>query len=212
MKSILVLIGFAAMQSVAAQDRSYSTPGNLRYSEKQMPSSTVDEDWAKIKQPVMVSFASDNIRYDKTQVPEKTIQSQWNATGWKGEKVHTQILIWCRQPLQQITCAVGKLANSKGQAISPANITTGFVRYVITDEFAGGCGYRKPADFDSSLVADAIDITPVISVEPNTVQPIWLSIQIPRDAAPGLYTGSITVAAGKSYTLQYSINVVDRSG
>jgi len=211
MKRILVLIGFAAIQSVSAQDMSFSTPGHLQYAEKTMPSSTVDEGWAKMKQPVMVSFASDNIRYEKTKVPGTTIQAQWHTSGWKGEKVHTQILVWAEQPLKQITYTVSKPANSKGQIIPLSHITAGFVRYVITDEFAGGCGYRKPADFDSSLVADAIDIAPGIAVEANTVQPLWLSIQIPHDAAAGIYKGNILVKADKAYTLEYRVNVLDRT-
>ncbi|HEX5025677.1 MAG TPA: glycoside hydrolase domain-containing protein [Agriterribacter sp.] len=211
MKRILILLGIGAMQCINAQDMSYSIPGHLHYAEKTMPSPAVDEAWTKMKQPVMVSFANDNIRYDKTKAPETTIQSQWHTTGWKGEKVHTQILVWSKQSINHVTWAIGKLANAKGQIIPQANITAGFVRYVITDEFAGGCGYRKPGDFDSSLVADAIDITPAISVEPNTVQPLWLSIQIPLNAAAGIYNGNILVKTDKTYTLQYSVRVIDRT-
>ena len=40
----------------------------------------------------------------------------------------------------------------------PSNIADiNFIKYVITDEFAGGCGHRKPEDFVSSLAADALE-------------------------------------------------------
>ncbi|MCC7526126.1 MAG: DUF4091 domain-containing protein, partial [Chitinophagaceae bacterium] len=61
-----------------------------------------------------------------------------------------------------------------------------------------------------SLVADAIDITPSIPVPEQTVQPVWLSVHVPQQAATGLYKGTITIQADKKYTLDYTVNVINR--
>jgi hypothetical protein len=194
-----------------AQDKSYSTEGNDYFVEAAMPVTAPMAEWKTLQQPVMVSFAGSNTRYAKEKVPFKIVQQSWSVTAWKGEKVHTQLLVWTNQPVTELTYTLSPLVNAKGQTIPPPNIKAGFVRYVITDEFAGGCGYRKPADFDSSLAADAIDIISAIPVKANTVQPIWLSVTIPQEAAAGHYKGSISVKAGKTYTLHYTVKVIDRT-
>ncbi len=212
MKKIMLLIpGVMLYAKLFAQDMSYSAEGNNYFAETAMPVTAPGEEWKTLQQPVMVSFASSNTRYAKEKVPFKTVQDSWSTTAWKGEKVHTQLLVWTNQPVEQLTYTVSELVNAKGQPISSADIKAGFVRYVITDEFAAGCGYRKPADFDSSLAEDAIDIISHIPVKANTVQPIWLSIKVPQGAAAGNYKGSISVKADKTYTLHYTVKVIDRT-
>lgn len=192
------------------QDKSYSSNGNSYFTEAVIPLSPPDEGWKTLRQAVTVSFANSNMRYAKEKIPFTTVQQNWSATAWKGEKVHTQLLVWSTKPVEQVSFSLSTLESSKGLVIPAENIKAGFIRYVITDEFAGGCGYRKPGDFDSSLVADAIDIISSIPVKANTVQPIWLSIQVPQEAAAGNYKGSISIKADKSYTLYYTVKVIDR--
>ena len=68
----------------------------------------------------------------------------------------------------------------------------------MTDEFGKGCDTRKTKDYDSSLVEDPIDIIDRIPVQANTVQPIWLTVQVPGDVPAGKYSGTITINAKKS--------------
>ena len=77
------------------------------------------------------------------------------------------------------------------------------MHYVITDEFGGGCGYRKPEDFKSSLVADPIHWASSAAVKRNELQPIWLSISIPANAAAGQYKGTVSINTGRKYQLAY---------
>ncbi|MCO5236592.1 MAG: DUF4091 domain-containing protein [Chitinophagaceae bacterium] len=194
-----------------AQDQSYSAEGHRYFTEAVLqPAPPSDAGWQTLRQPVNVSFAGSNTRFVKEKAPGISTQKTWQTTAWKGEKVHTQVLVWTTTPIETLTIETGKLENAKQQTIPPANIKAGFIRYLITDEFAEGCGYRKPADFDSSLVADIIDIVPAIAVAANTVQPIWLSIHIPQEAPAGNYRGSLTIKADKAYTLYYTVKVTDR--
>lgn len=114
-------------------------------------------EWNQLNNDSYISFASSNIRFAQTPVPQLKQQNQWNAVAWRGEKVHTQILVWSNQNIAKLSVAISGLTNKKDNKITAKNITAGFLSYVITDEFAGGCGNRKPQDFDSSLVADVID-------------------------------------------------------
>lgn len=210
MKRLILIVPAVLLYAMLhAQDKSYSTNNNTYFTERTF-NTVPDENWESLRHPVRVSFANSNTRYDKTKVPLKKTQRSWHVTAWKGEKVHTQLLVWTNRPVEQLTYTLGSLENAAGQTIPASHVKAGFVRYVITDEFARGCGYRKPADFDSSLVADAIDITPSLPVKANTVQPVWLSIQVPENAATGNYKGSITVNADKPYTLHFTVKVINR--
>ena len=85
--------------------------------------------------------------------------------------------------------SAGRLSDGKGHQIKAENIKAAFVRYVMTDEFGEGCDERTPEKYNSSLVEDPIDIMDKLPVQPNTVQPVWLSVKVPADIPAGKYTG-----------------------
>src|SRR5699024_3522477 len=99
------------------------------------------------------------------------------------------------------------LTSPNGYKIAEAAIQARFVRYVMTDEFAEGCGHRQKADYDSSLVADMLDPLPSMDLQGRTVRPIWLSIDVPRDANPGHYQGSLEVQADGESIQTLDINL-----
>lgn len=196
---------------IFAQDLSYSKPGNNFYSEMSNPVKANPEEWAKISNAVNVSFASDNIKYPKEKVPLAAQQNSWDATAWKGEKIHTQILVWTNKNIPALSFKINDLINEKGLHISKKNVKAAFVRYVMADQFVDGCSQGKPKLYDSSLVADPIDIIDNIPVEANSVRAIWLSIQTPADIPAGKYAGSIIINAIEKYELKISLNILDHA-
>jgi hypothetical protein len=209
MKKTLFLITCLISNTLYAQDMSYSKPGKSLYQELPDPAKTITEEWSRLSNDINVSFASDNVRYPRKTAPTISTQTNWNATAWKGEKVHTQILVWTKTNILDLSFQVNNLVTEKGDSIDSKNITMGFVRYVMTDEFGGGCDHRKPSDYDSSLVEDPIDIIDVLPVKENTVQPIWLSVKVPGNIPAGKYTGTIIINAIKKYELKISLNVLN---
>jgi hypothetical protein len=192
---------------LSAQDVSYSKPGRDYYHEMPNPAKTDLAAWSKLSNDVNVSFADDNIRYPKEVAPAGLAKTTWKATTWRGEKVHTQLLVWTKKEIPALSFQVYDLLNEKGNRISSQNIKPGFVRYVMTDEFGRGCGKRKTTDYDSTLVEDPIDILKVLPVEANTVQPVWISIQVPPETPAGTYTGKLTINAIKTFELNISLTV-----
>jgi hypothetical protein len=156
---------------------------------------------------VMVSFADDNVRYPKEKVPGLNKKS-WITTAWKGEKVHTQLLVWTKTGIPDLSIMAGDLTDDKGNRITSENIKTGFVRYVMTDEFGRGCDTRKTSDYDSSLVEDPIDIVNSLTVNANTVQPVWISIRCLPDIPPAI-KGKLTLSASGKFTMNIFVNVTD---
>ena len=177
-----------------------------------------DAKWAAMKSPVMLSWASVDVRYSKHQVPQITkISSTCALKAWRGERVNAQAVLWTNVDLNDVELQVSDL-RSGGNVISAANVRSHFVRYVMTDELnkdgKGGCGCREnKAEWDSSVVADVLDINKWLPVQRKTAQPLWLNVRVPEDAKPGTYTGTVTVRGGGmgDKTLKLSVQVLNRA-
>ncbi len=204
---LLSLFMLSLSNLLFAQDVSLQSQKPLRYSPALKASL-----WRNVKENVTVSFASDGIRYTQDIPPVIVKKTNWLATGWKNEKIHTQLVVFSKRNINDLKISVSDLLNNEGNIISKDNISTGFVHYVMTDEFKDGCGHRKAENFDSSMVADIINTNlNSINVEKNTTQPVWLTISIPETAYTGNYNGTIKVFADKEYDLKISLNVIDRT-
>ncbi len=167
--------------------------------------------WAGMKDNMQISFANSNTRYAQEVFPEIDQQNNFMLTAWKGEKVHTQIIVWGTKNSTLDIPVISDMKSKEGKFILKNNITAGFVGYVMTDEFKDGCGHRKPENFDSSMVADPINtMVSSVAFKKNTVQPLWVSIHIPSTTPTGNYTGTITVKAAKSYQLTLTIKVLNK--
>lgn len=171
--------------------------------------------WAKLAQPTSLSWASIDTRYRRLDIPKLKQQNTVSLKAWRGERVNAQALLWTNVDLDDVQITVTDLRSP--DAVIPASaLRTNFVRYVMTDELnkdGSGCGYRKPADWDSSVVADVLDINKTLPVHRNTTQPIWANVWVPQDAKPGNYTAQITVSGKnlKPMSLQLKLQVINRT-
>ncbi|MDH6359177.1 DUF4091 domain-containing protein [Parabacteroides sp. PF5-9] len=175
------------------------------------------EVWNRLSEQTSLSWGSIDVRYPKLSVPQVIKTARWQTKAWKGERVNAQAVLWTKTDLQDASIAVSDLKN--GSAIIPSSAATaGFLRYVMTDELSKdrttGCGHREnKAEWDSSMVADAIDIIKVREVKAMTTQPIWLNVWVPRETKPGKYKGTLTVSGRNlaPMNLQIEIEVINRT-
>ncbi|MDR0843683.1 MAG: DUF6067 family protein, partial [Tannerella sp.] len=166
---------------------------------------------------VQFSWASADIRYAKYDVPDVKKATGLSVKAWKGERVNAQAVLWTKTDLSDVTVAVSDLKN--GSSVIPATaVQTNFVRYVMTDELnkdgKSGCGHREnKAEWDSSLVADVLDIVKSIDVKANTTQPVWVNVRIPSGVKAGKYKGSLTVSGKNTapMTLSLELDVLNRT-
>ena len=176
-----------------------------------------DEVWGKMTAPVRFCWGTTDVRYKKLNVPDVKATGTLRLKAWKGERVNAQAVLWTQKELEGAEIAVSELKN--GSSVIPASaVNTYFVRYVMTDELnkdgSGGCGPREnKAEWDSSMVADVLDIVRVREVQARSTQPVWLNVWVPADARPGKYKGTLTVS-GKNFEamkLPFEIEVVNRT-
>lgn len=175
------------------------------------------EVWLRQPATPQISWGSIDVRYPKHQIPELKKNTRWQAKAWKGERVNAQALIWTRTDLSEVTLSVSDLKNGTAR-IPAAAAKASFVRYVLTDELSKdgktGCGHREnKAEWDSSLVADALDLIRVRDIQAMTIQPVWVNIWVPQDTRAGKYRGTLTIS-GKNLTaqtLQIEVEVLNRT-
>ena len=219
-KTLLFAVMLASMPLVAtlAQDTESLKHPLLSYTEL-TDSKPVDgpEVWAKMSRPTEASWGSIDVRYRKGDVPQLTATKTCSLNAWRGQRVAGQLVVWSKKGVDDLTVSASALTSGKN-SIASDQVKTGFVRYVMTDELnkdgRGACSDRSnKAAWDSSLVADPIDINKIIDLKACTAQPVWVSIDVPADAAPGLYKGTVSVSGTglKPIKLQLQVRVVDRT-
>lgn len=163
---------------------------------EELPDPTADtlSDWSQVKNGLNASFVSIDVKYPKSVAPEIGMSKSLQMTGWKGERLSGQLLLWTAEDIKQIECEFSEFVSPAGKI--PADIAEArFVRYVMTDIFEPGCGYRKPEDFPASLVPDMLDNLDCFDIQAKTVRPVWLTVKIPSSAVSGIYKSKLTVTA-----------------
>ncbi|MBI1371295.1 MAG: DUF4091 domain-containing protein [Phycisphaera sp.] len=112
-------------------------------------------------------------------------------------RVSGQFVIWTGQGLTNAKLSVTDLKTDAGQTIAAERLVPSWVRYVLG-------GKTGP------LVGDILEPSTPIDVPAETTRPIWLSINVPRDAAPGVYKGTLNVTAegGRAAAFELSLEVL----
>lgn len=178
----------------------------MTFSEMSDPTNDTLSDWTKVSPGLNASLVNINTKYPKSVAPEVSEQKSCVLTGWRGEKLSAQLLLWSSQDIRQIECEFDDFKSKKSKL--PASIAkTRFVRYVMTDIFEPGCGYRKPEDFPASLVPDMLDNLECFDMQAKSVRPVWVTINIPESAQPGTYTGKLIVSAQKQKEQHFEIEL-----
>ena len=160
-----------------------------------------------------VSWGSTDVRYSRTSVPmSKTCRLQ-GISGWRGEKVNAQAVVWTKDGIPALRYEISDFTGPGGHTIPAEAFESGFVRYVMTDELnkgGGGCGYRPDHTvYDSTMVADCIDpYLEEISLDAMNTQAVWLSCRIPRDIKAGTYRGKLTIFDGEKALKSLDLNIL----
>lgn len=188
--------------------------GQAHYMPEYTLDKTVDEQaWTATKPGLHVSFGSTDKLYFRTEVPVQQPSLLWQTTGWKGERLNAQVLLWATDTLEQVRFKVSDLVSADGETIGSGQVKLNMVRYVLSDYPYGArdvvCG-KAPYE-NGFLMPDRFETFERFNLPGKTVRPIWVSLDVPPYTAPGSYTGTITVNTSEhTATLQVKINVQDQ--
>src|SRR3954452_3233551 len=170
--------------------------------------------WAEEKPGMHVAIGSEDELYFRTEVPQiKGATALWKATGWKGERLNTQIVIWSIDTFQQVHLKVGDLKNEKGATLKKENFHLQIERYVLSaypyNSKDATCG-EEPTK-KAYLLPDRLESFDRFDLPGKTVRPLWVSCDIPSTTETGTYKGTIEISSlNEHVTLQISIKVQDQ--
>ena len=176
------------------------------------PSPSKDENWEAVPKGLQASVTSTDIRFVKSVIPKSNNTSAWTGTAWKGERISVQLVLWSNDSINYVSTEISDFESDSSESLPSTIAETHFVKYVITDEFAGGCGYRKPENFASSLAADAFENINSYAIKAQATRPIWVTIDVPAEAEAGTYKSTMTlnIKGQESKTFTFTLNVIDK--
>lgn len=154
---------------------------------------------------VVENLFDDYKRVDYNEIVQMT-EKTWKGDAWKGDRASSQFVLWSTNKEQeQVTLSTGDLTNGNNHKIDSSNIKAHFVK--TTKAARGNPSQGRPQED----IPDILGSSDPVDIEPFNVQPIWVSIDVPRDAAPGIYQGQLTAtsASGESVTFNLELEVLD---
>jgi len=157
-----------------------------------------------------VAFGSTDELYLRSEVPANgELDQTWSESGWRGERLNAQLLVWSPDTLSQVRLKVSDLVSADGQVIAHDRISMKMVRYVLSNFPYAAKGFSCDVSNDSVyLMPDRLEPFDRFDLPGRSVRPVWISVDIDTFVEPGEYNGTIEVASlNHSATLQLNITV-----
>jgi hypothetical protein len=139
-------------------------------------------------------WASADSLYSRSEVPVTAAGDICRLEGWKGERVSAQFLLYTGEGADCVVCKVSEFTSDDARMSSDI-ATASFVRYTLADQASPTCRCDRSPYSPAILVPDLIDTLKVFNMESKTTRPVWVTVNIPQDAKPGVYKSEITVSA-----------------
>ena len=115
-------------------------------------------------------------------------EQQRNAYAWRGERVNFQILLWAGDQPVRAAGSASKLTST--ESVLPAKqVRLDFLKFIrmnTRDRYA-----TDPATLE--MVPDMLNGPGPVEIAAGQLQPLWIDVDIPRAANPGVYRGEILV-------------------
>ena len=172
--------------------------------EPEDPAGIEAEAWSSVDEGLNSGFGNTDTRYSRSRPPEGGTEAEIFLTGWRGEKVHTQLLFWSAS--DEGTIQVKSENSENHDLVYGRDIIINTVKYVLADEFLNGCGYRDKDTTASCLVPDMLDNTSNFNIPEMQTRPVWISVNIPSGIEPGNYIIEITGYSDND-TIHHSIHL-----
>jgi hypothetical protein len=161
--------------------------------------------WKTINPGVQTGFGSTDIAYAKSLPPSGKISASVNLQGWKGERINCLLLVWSAEKIDEVIVRASPFRNSNHQ-LDKGITSISIVNYVLSNEFAGGCGTRDLNKSPSQISPDLLKKANKFGINAQETKPVWIAVDIPPLAPPGVYKGNISVES-TSGTVNHAITL-----
>lgn len=135
--------------------------------------------------------------YNAGNVPLAAATAAWHATAWRGERVSGQFVVWTLPGRTGLRAEVSALRRTGGAALAPAQTPLALLNEPGSDGSPPQASARLVRNVlaDGQLVGDVLDEARRVDMAPGSYRAVWLTVETPRDAVPGTYTGALTLRA-----------------
>jgi len=141
---------------------------------------------------------------------EKPVRD-WSATAWRGERVHGRFAVWTDTRREGLRAEVSALRHVNGDVgrdrrISPSTSSdskAGFGDPALQAHVR----FVKQVLADGELAADLLEEATRTPMPDGSWRELWLTVEPPRDAVPGIYEGVLTVRADDTTPLEFSLKL-----
>lgn len=146
------------------------------------------------------------VRIDGSNAIGDESAKRWKATAWRNESVHGQFVAWAKDGARRLRASVSPLATADGRRLPASAVSTRFVRYVVGHALHNGV-VTQP----ERLFGDCLDDADQLDLPPLGYRPVWLTVKVPANAAPGTYRGTLTLRANAADRLEFPLELTVRS-
>ncbi|MBO5814302.1 MAG: DUF4091 domain-containing protein [Alistipes sp.] len=169
------------------------------------------EAWGATGKGLHAAWGSANLQYPRSEVPSLDTPAMLSLCGWRGEKVAAQLLLWSADGADGTECKIKDLQSES--ATLPADIAQArFVRYTIGDKSHPECRCARSILHEPALEADMLDSLKSFDIAPKTTRPVWITIDIPKDAVSDVYHSEVVISHngfGK-ITLPFELKIINQ--
>ena len=156
-------------------------------------------------------WASADSLYSRSEVPMTGKAEVCRLEGWKGERVSAQFLLYTGIGADGVVCKVSDFTSE--DAVMGSDIASArFVRYTLADQASPTCRCDRSPYSPAILAPDLIDSLKVFNMDARTTRPVWVTVNIPQDAKPGVYRSEITVTSkgGGKVKMPLEVEVINQ--
>ena len=167
-------------------------------------------EWDNVKSGLNGAWATIDSLYSRSVVPQVAPVKTLRLSGWKGERLSAQILLWSKDAADGVRVEVAPLKGDKDE-VPTERIQARFVRYTLADKSDAHCLCNRKTDHPAVLVPDMLDSLAHFDMAAKTVRPVWLTVYLPMFMDAGVYKSKITITDnnGDKVRLPFEVEVVE---
>lgn len=175
------------------------------FAEADDPHADTLDSWRLVPRGLHAAWGTDCDLFSRTLPPEAANDGLCRLTAWRGERVQAQLALWSREAMPGAECRVGEL-RSETSVLPASAVQVRFVRYTLADEASEACRCSKPEGHPAALVPDMLDTLARYDIPALSTRPVWISVDVPADAEPGVYHAEVEVSrSGAALSLEVEV-------
>ncbi len=161
---------------------------------------------------VAATWASKDVHYARTAPQPQRLTNDTTINAWRGERLGVEALLFGKRDGQTVSLRLSGGKDKAAQAFV-AGSSAQFLGYVTTDNYQY-CG-NHPTNLAAYDVPDVVTNQTSSKIGEGEARPVWCTVEVPRDAKPGIHRLQLCVADSASgrtlQTLTLNVNVNQRT-